>query len=159
MTEEKIYTVNISDAYKAPRPVRARKAMKYLKDYLKKHLKAEEILIGPGLNHEIWSRGIKKPPKKVKVAVSKEGEKFKAELFGYKPKKIKPKEEKQVEEKKEEPEKKEKPKEQVEEKKQVEEPTSEKSEGKEQAKIEEKTESSEKTSQPEEEQNKSEGEK
>jgi large subunit ribosomal protein L31e len=83
--EEKIFTVPLGDAYKAPRPVRARKAMNYLKDYLKRHLK-DEVAIGPGLNHEIWSRGIKKPPKRVKIVVKKDEDKFRAELFGYKPK-------------------------------------------------------------------------
>ncbi len=91
MAEERIYTIPLRDAYKAPRPVRSRKSIKYLKDYLKKHLKTEEFVIGPGLNHEIWSRGIKKPPRKVKVVVLKKDEKFVVELFGYKPKK-KPKE-------------------------------------------------------------------
>ncbi len=98
-TEERIYTIPLRDAYKAPRTYRARKAMKYLKDYLKKHLKSEDISIGPGLNHEVWSRGMKKPPKRVKVTVTKDGEKFRAELFGYKPKE-KPKKEKKEKKKK-----------------------------------------------------------
>lgn len=98
-TEEKIYTIPLRDAYKAPRTYRARKAMKYLKDYLKKHLKTEDFSIGPGLNHEVWSRGMKKPPKRVKVMVTKDGEKFRAELFGYKPKE-KPKKEKKEPKKK-----------------------------------------------------------
>lgn len=98
-TEERIYTIPLRDAYKAPRTYRARKAMKYLKDYLKKHLKTDSVLIGPGLNHEVWSRGMKKPPRKVKVTVTKDGENFRAELFGYKPKE-KPKKEKKEKKKK-----------------------------------------------------------
>lgn len=97
--DERIYTIPLRDAYKAPRTYRARKAMKYLKDYLEKHLKTGEFLIGPGLNHEVWSRGIKKPPRKVKVTVTKDGEKFRAELFGYKPKE-KPKKDKKEKKKK-----------------------------------------------------------
>jgi len=101
---ERIYTIPLKDAYKAPRTVRARKAMTYLKYYLKKHLKTEDFSIGPGLNHEVWARGIKKPPKRVKIVVSKEEEKFKVELFGYKPKvkKEKVKKKKKEELKKEE---------------------------------------------------------
>jgi len=95
--DQRIYTVPLRDAYKSPRVYRARKAIKYLRDYLKKHLKSE-VAIGPGLNQKIWARGIKKPPSKVKVTVSKEDDKYRAELFGYVPKK-KP-EKKKVEKKK-----------------------------------------------------------
>ncbi len=100
--EERIYTISLKDAYSASRPYRARKAINLLKRYLKRHLKTEEFSIGPGLNHEIWSRGMKKPPKRVKVVVTKEGEKFKVELFGYKPKKKEEKKESKPEVKKEE---------------------------------------------------------
>lgn len=144
MAEEKIYTIPLRDAYKAPRPVRARKAMTYLKGYLKKHLKTEDILIGPGLNHEIWSRGIKKPPRKVKVTVKKEDEKFKAELFGYKPKE-EPKKEKKPKKKKLA----ERAKEIIEEKK-TRKPKEKKEESKEEVKPEEKEpEKTEKPKEPE----------
>ena len=153
MAEEKISTIPLRDAYKAPRPVRARKAMTYLKDYLKKHLKTDVVLIGPGLNHEVWSRGIKKPPRKVKVTVKKEDDKFKAELFGYKPKE-EPKKEKKPKKKKLT----EKAKEIIEEKnikKKKEEP---KEEVKTEKKEEIKPEKTEKLKEPEKEEPKKEGE-
>lgn len=167
MAEEKIYTIPLRDAYKAPRPVRARKAITYLKGYLKKHLKTEDVLIGPGLNHEIWSRGIKKPPRKVKVTVKKEDEKFKAELFGYKSKE-KPKKEKKVKKKnltekaKEiiEEKKTSKPKEKREESNEEVKPEVKEPEKKEEPKKEDTTEKPKKeTKEPEKEEPKKEGEK
>jgi large subunit ribosomal protein L31e len=94
--EQKIYTISLRDAYRSPRIYRARKAINYLHDYLRRHLKAE-VIIGPGLNQKIWARGIKKPPKRVKVTVRREEDKFRVELFGYKPK---PKKEKKPAKKK-----------------------------------------------------------
>ncbi|UCG95809.1 MAG: 50S ribosomal protein L31e [archaeon] len=83
--EQKIYTISLKKAYASPRIYRARKAVKYLHDYLQRHLK-DGFTIGPGLNQKIWSRGIKKPPTKVKVTVKKEEGKYRVELFGYVPK-------------------------------------------------------------------------
>jgi large subunit ribosomal protein L31e len=61
---------------KTPKYKRAPKAIKALKHFLAKHMKVEErdtnkILIDKLLNEEIWFRGIKKPPAKIKVKAKK----------------------------------------------------------------------------------------
>lgn len=61
---------------KTPKHKRAPKAIKALKHFLARHMKVEErdtnkILIDKLLNEELWFRGIKKPPAKIKVKAKK----------------------------------------------------------------------------------------
>ncbi len=52
---------------------------------MQKHMKTENILIGPKLNLKIWEHGIKNPPGKVKVTVVKDEKEdnVRVELFGF----------------------------------------------------------------------------
>jgi len=59
------------------------KAMRTLQEFLKKHMKTEDVLIGRRLNEFIWKHGIKNPPHHVKVHVWKKDDQVKAELEGY----------------------------------------------------------------------------
>ena len=65
---EKVLTLSLKDAWKAPRTQRARGAVKVLKIQLKKHIK-REVLIDKTLNQFVWANGIQTPPSKVKVKV------------------------------------------------------------------------------------------
>jgi len=84
MAEEKIYTIPLRRAREKPRTKRAPQAMKVVKDYLVTHTKAKEVRIGKNLNEKLWERGIRKPPRKVRINVMKEGDVVKAELVGFK---------------------------------------------------------------------------
>jgi large subunit ribosomal protein L31e len=59
------------------------KAMRTLQEFLRKHMKTEDVLIGRRLNEFIWKHGIKNPPHHVKVHVWKKDDQVKAELEGY----------------------------------------------------------------------------
>jgi large subunit ribosomal protein L31e len=50
---------------------RAKKSIRALRDFLKKHMKSEEVKIGKYANLEIWKHGIKNPPHHIKVKVTK----------------------------------------------------------------------------------------
>jgi len=67
--ETRVLTVNLSRVYWGRRSNRAARAVRYLKEWIKRRLRAEQVLIEEGLNKLIWSRGIEKPPRKVKVKV------------------------------------------------------------------------------------------
>ena len=54
---------------------RSNKAVKALRDYVKKHYRTENLVIGKGLNEKVWARGNKNPPSKVKVVAVKEEDK------------------------------------------------------------------------------------
>ncbi len=93
--EEKIYTIPLR-ADKKTRVKRSAYAVRIIKNYLKKHTKAEEIKLGRRLNEAVWSRGSRKPLQKIRVKVLKDGNVARAELVGfdYEEFKSKPKEEK-----------------------------------------------------------------
>jgi large subunit ribosomal protein L31e len=96
---ERIYTVPLGDAYRSVRNKRAPKAVKILREFLTKHMKADEVLLSEALNKFIWERSIQKPPRRVKVRVIKEDATARAYLADEK---IEPKKEKKAEAPKEE---------------------------------------------------------
>jgi len=73
---------------KVPRYKRANKAIKSIKEFLVRHMKIrdrdlDKIKIDQYLNEEVWFRGIKKPPVKIKVKAIKTGDKVLVELVDY----------------------------------------------------------------------------
>jgi len=72
--ESRIYTVPLKKAYYVPRYKRAKKAVKILREFIRRHMKAERVIISQRLNEKIWSRGIEKPPRRVKVKAVKSEE-------------------------------------------------------------------------------------
>ena len=103
---EREYIVPLRQGWlKVPKYKRANKAVKTLKEFLARHMKVEErdlrkIKIDKWLNNEIWFRGIKKPPAKIKVKASKIDGVVKVELAEI-PEKIKWKIQKEEKAKKE----------------------------------------------------------
>ncbi|WP_457615373.1 50S ribosomal protein L31e [Methanopyrus sp.] len=71
VVDERVYTVPLRDAKKAPLKKRAPRAVKALKQFIERHMKAEEVRIGNDVNEKIWERGIKKPPSKIRVRAVK----------------------------------------------------------------------------------------
>ncbi|MFP3945612.1 MAG: 50S ribosomal protein L31e [Halobacteriota archaeon] len=71
---ERVYSLRLRQKMKKyPRWLRTKKAARYVRNYLSKHLKAdpENIRINESLNESIWSRGVQKPPAKIKVRAVK----------------------------------------------------------------------------------------
>ncbi|MGB9672163.1 MAG: 50S ribosomal protein L31e [Candidatus Norongarragalinales archaeon] len=84
IVEERIYTVPLGKAWIMPPNKRAARAVRILKDFLKKHMKLEarkeseeeeepkRLIITNEVNERIWSRGIEKPPRKIRVRAAKD---------------------------------------------------------------------------------------
>lgn len=72
--DERIYTVPLGKAWAAPRYRRAEKAITILRKFVQRHMKPEEVVIDTTVNEAIWARGIKKPPRKIRVRLSKDEE-------------------------------------------------------------------------------------
>ncbi|MBI4739074.1 60S ribosomal protein L31 [Candidatus Woesearchaeota archaeon] len=83
---ERTYTVPLRKGWlAAPMYRRAKRAMHELQNFVKKHMKAKEVLVGPELNMKIWEHGIRNPPHHVKVTAVKNDEGVcRVELFGHK---------------------------------------------------------------------------
>ncbi len=104
---ERIYTVPLGDAYEAVRNKRVPRAVKMLRSFIARHMKAEDerILLSSALNSHLWERSIQKPPRRVKVRLVKDEGEIRAYLADEKVEAKKPekKEEKKEEQKKEAP--------------------------------------------------------
>ncbi|MBS7611477.1 50S ribosomal protein L31e [Candidatus Bathyarchaeota archaeon] len=63
---------------------RTPKAVRFIKEQAARHLKTsiDNIKIDESLNVLIWSRGLKKPPRMVKVKVEKEEDNYILKLVG-----------------------------------------------------------------------------
>src|SRR3989344_3048732 len=69
---ERQYTIPLRRAFmKAPNYRKTKRAVNEIKYFLQKHMKSEIIKIGSHLNLELWEKGKKNPPPRVKVKVLK----------------------------------------------------------------------------------------
>ena len=74
--EERLYTVPLKTR-NYPRYKRTKKAVTLMRQFLMRHMKPETeeyLKIDPALNEYLWNRGIKNPPNKVKIKVTKNEE-------------------------------------------------------------------------------------
>ncbi|WP_132059134.1 50S ribosomal protein L31e [Halorussus amylolyticus] len=71
--EERVITVPLRDVKAEAKHKRADKAMSLVRDHLAQHFKVEgdEVRLDPSINEEIWSRGRKKPPSKLRVRAAR----------------------------------------------------------------------------------------
>ncbi|MHA2182203.1 MAG: 50S ribosomal protein L31e [Promethearchaeota archaeon] len=69
--DERIYIIPLAKARKGPRNKWAKKSIRYLREFLTRHFKPESLVISQEVNERIWERGIQKPPRKLKVRVTK----------------------------------------------------------------------------------------
>ena len=73
---ERVYTINLGKVLLSPNNQRAKRAVNMVKEYARHHMKTEEIKIEEAVNHQIWKRGIKHPPRKIRVRMTKTDEGF-----------------------------------------------------------------------------------
>ncbi len=69
--DERIYVIPLAKARNGPRNKRAKKAVRYLREFMERHFKPESLVISQEVNEKIWSRGIQKPPRKIKIRATK----------------------------------------------------------------------------------------
>ncbi|WP_414468304.1 50S ribosomal protein L31e [Methanobacterium sp. ACI-7] len=69
---ERVYVIPLRDVKKVPRTIRSPRAIRYVKEFIGKHMKTEDIKIDASVNEKIWERGIQKIPPKIKVKAVKD---------------------------------------------------------------------------------------
>ena len=75
VVEEKIYTIPLRHVWVVtPRGRREPRAVRDVRDFVSRHMKAEEVAMSNEVNSAIWSRGINKPPRKITVRAVKDKE-------------------------------------------------------------------------------------
>ncbi len=76
---ERLYTIPLGKAYNAVRKKRAKRAVNLVKAFIVRHMKVddeEELSIDTALNEYLWTRGIEKPPRRVRVRATKDRDGF-----------------------------------------------------------------------------------
>ena len=73
---ERVYTINLGKVLLSPNNQRAKRAINMIKEYARHHMKTEEIKIEETVSHIIWKRGIRHPPRKIRVSMTKTDEGF-----------------------------------------------------------------------------------
>jgi len=83
IVEERIYTIPLQKALVRPPKKRAPRAMQLVKLFVAKHMKMAttvsdeedelpQLIVTQEVNEKIWSKGIEKPPRKIRVRVTKD---------------------------------------------------------------------------------------
>ena len=85
IVEERFYTIPLKKAWIYPRKKRTPKAARIVKSFVLKHMKVrtevedeeeepEKLVVSNEVNELLWSRGIEKPPRKIRVRVVRDKE-------------------------------------------------------------------------------------
>jgi len=78
-----VYVINLSRVYWGRRTNRANRAIRLIREFVRRHTKADRVWIGNDVNVYVWSRSREKPPRRVKVVVNireEEGEEGKVRV-------------------------------------------------------------------------------
>ena len=71
---ERVYTVNLGKVLLSPDNQRAKRAVNMIKEFARRHMKTEEIKLEEDVSHLLWSRGIRHPPRKIRIRMTKTDE-------------------------------------------------------------------------------------
>jgi len=85
IVEERIYTIPLSRAWIQPPKKRTPRAVRIVKSFIQKHMKIkteaeeegeepEKLVLSNEVNQKIWSRGIREPPRNIRVRAVKDKE-------------------------------------------------------------------------------------
>ena len=71
---ERVYTVNLGKVLLSPDNQRAKRAVNMIKEFARHHMKIQQVKLEEDVSHLLWSRGIKHPPRKIRVRMTKTDE-------------------------------------------------------------------------------------
>jgi large subunit ribosomal protein L31e len=69
---ERIYTINLGKVLLSPNNHRAKRAINMIREFASKHMKSETVKIEEEISHLVWERGIRHPPRKIRVKLTKD---------------------------------------------------------------------------------------
>jgi len=68
---ERVYTINLGKVWLSPNNQRAKRAINMIREFATHHMKTEQIKIDQELSQAVWKRGIRRPPRKIRVKMAK----------------------------------------------------------------------------------------
>ncbi|MGZ7070174.1 MAG: 50S ribosomal protein L31e [Methanobacterium sp.] len=69
---ERVYVIPLRKVKNVPRTIRSPRAVRYVKEFIERHMKTDVVIINASVNEKIWERGIQKIPPKIKVKAVKD---------------------------------------------------------------------------------------
>lgn len=66
------YMVPLGVVYEAPPYRRAKKAITVIREFATRHMKANQVSIDVEVNELLWARGIKHPPRRIKLEMERD---------------------------------------------------------------------------------------
>lgn len=66
------YIVPLGVVFEAPPYRRAKVAIRVIREFTTRHMKATEVSIAEEVNRLIWKRGIKNPPRRIKLEMDRD---------------------------------------------------------------------------------------
>jgi large subunit ribosomal protein L31e len=64
--------VPLRRAFEAPKYRRAKVAIRIIREFTIRHMKATEVKIEKGVNELLWSRGITNPPRRIRLEMERD---------------------------------------------------------------------------------------
>ncbi|MEM0366423.1 MAG: 50S ribosomal protein L31e [Acidilobaceae archaeon] len=64
-----VYVIPLRSVYWGRRSNRADRAVRFIRQFIARHTKVDDVIIMSEVNNLVWSRGREKPPRRVKVVV------------------------------------------------------------------------------------------
>ncbi len=82
--EERIYTINLRrGVLPSPKWKKSDDAIAFVRNFLKRHMKSDEIKIDSSISEYIWQHGNQRPPSKIRIKAVKDNDgKVTVSLFG-----------------------------------------------------------------------------
>lgn len=69
---ERVYTINLGKVLLSPNNQRAKRAINMIREFAVRHMKSETVKIEEDVSHLVWARGIRHPPRKIRVKLTKD---------------------------------------------------------------------------------------
>jgi len=70
----RIYTVPLRRAFEAPEYRRTKVAIRLIREFTTRHMKATEVNIEDNVNELLWKQGIGNPPRRIKLEMERDEE-------------------------------------------------------------------------------------
>ena len=71
---ERVYTINLGKVLLSPDNQRAKRAVNMIKEFARHHMKIEQVKLEEDVSHLLWAKGIRHPPRKIRVRMTKTDE-------------------------------------------------------------------------------------
>ena len=73
---ERVYTIPLGKVLLSQSQHRSVRAINMIREFARKHMKTQEIKIDEEVAHLVWSKGVRSPPRKIRVRMTKTDDGF-----------------------------------------------------------------------------------